>query len=312
MPSITPKAPQHADPYIIAKRAARFILFLNFILFTAKAIAGWFGHSYALFADGLNNLTDVGISFTLFLALRFASKPPDAEHAYGHGKIETEIARVVGVFVLATAGGIIVGGFQKLGDQHPTPTLWVIIVATFSILVKEYMYRFLRKIANRISSRALEADALNHRTDVAATSCVLIGSLIVKIGGAELSAIDDIVAILVGIIMAYAASRVVLSSTQDMLDIMPPDDIIRRIRNVVKTVPGVCDTEKILGRKMGMFYNIDIHIEVNPALSVYDAHAIGHQAKEFVKNSIPEIGDILVHIEPHLADTPGHGQAKIR
>ncbi len=300
MPSVTSAVSQHADPYLIAKRAARFILLLNFILFTAKAIAGWFGHSYALFADGLNNLTDVSISLTLFLALRLASKPPDAEHAYGHGKIETEIARIVGVFVLATAGGIIVGGFQNLGEQHPVPAQSVIVVAALSILVKEYMYRFLHKIAKRISSRALEADALNHRTDVAATSCVLFGSLLIRIGGEKLSAIDDVVAIFVGLIMAYAASRVVLSSTQDMLDIMPPEDIIQKVRKIVLTVPGVCDTEKILGRRMGMFYNIDMHIEVNPALAVQEAHSIGHRAKELVKSKMPEICDILVHIEPHL------------
>lgn len=300
MPSVTSAVSQHADPYLIAKRAARFILLLNFILFTAKAIAGWFGHSYALFADGLNNLTDVSISLTLFLALRLASKPPDAEHAYGHGKIETEIARIVGVFVLATAGGIIVGGFQNLGEQHPVPAQSVIVVAALSILVKEYMYRFLHKIAKRISSRALEADALNHRTDVAATSCVLFGSLLIRIGGEKLSAIDDVVAIFVGLIMAYAASRVVLSSTQDMLDTMPPEDIIQKVRKIVLTVPGVCDTEKILGRRMGMFYNIDLHIEVSPSLAVQEGHEIGHRAKELVKSKMPEIGDLLVHIEPHL------------
>ncbi len=299
-----PITSQRADPYFIAKRAARLILLLNFILFTAKAIAGWFGHSYALFADGLNNLTDVGISLTLFLALHLASKPPDAEHAYGHGKIETEIARVMGVFVLATAGGIIVGGFQKLGDPHSVPTQSVIIVAALSILVKEYMYRFLHKTAKQISSRALEADALNHRTDVAATSCVLFGSLLIKFGGEKLSTIDDIIAILVGLIMAYAASKVVLSSTRDMLDIMPPEDIIQRIRDIVRTVPGVCDTEKILGRKMGMFYNIDLHIEVSPALAVQEGHEIGHRAKELVKSKMPEIGDILVHVEPQLAEGP--------
>lgn len=296
------RASQETDSYAIAKRAAQYILLLNFLLFTAKAIAGWFGHSFALFADGLNNLTDVGISLTLFFALRLASKPPDAEHAYGHGRIETELARIVGVVVLATAGGIIVGGFHKLNDQHPKPALAVILIAVISIIVKEYMYRYLRKTARRISSRALEADAINHRSDVGATFCVLLGTLVVKLGGNNLSSVDDIAAILVGLIMAFAAGRVVLSSTKDMLDIMPPQDIIQRIREIVKSVPGVYDTEKILGRRMGMFYNIDIHIEVDPALTVHEGHAISHHAKEVVKMRMPEIGDILVHIEPHLTD----------
>ena len=294
------KNPDTSNPYVIARQASLYILILNFILFVAKAVIGWLGDSFALFADGINNLTDTGTSLALYFALRLASRPPDAKHAYGHGKIESEVARLLGVFVLATAGGIFVSAIQKIDDVDTIPSFSVIIVATISIFIKEYMYRFQAKTARKVSSRALEADAINHRTDVGATFCVLVGTLVVKIGGQQFSAVDDIAAIIVGLIMAYAAARVVMTSTQDMLDTMPPAEIIEEIRKLVLTIPGIHNTEKILGRKMGMFYNIDLHIEVDPKLEVMAAHYLGHQAAELLQEKISEVGDVLVHLEPYL------------
>ena len=288
------------DSYLIAKRAALYILFLNLILFVTKLIFGWTGHSFALLADGFNNLTDTATSLIMYFALKLAAKPADKEHAYGHGRIETEIARLLGFFVLATAGAIIIGAFQNIKNVDEQPEIAVIIVAFISMLVKEYMYRYQRKKAKEISSRALEADSINHRTDVGATACVLIGTLVVKIGGTKLSAVDDLSAIAVGIIMAFAAVRVIISSTQDLLDTMPPEDIIKKIRTVVESISGIYTAEKVLGRRMGMYYNIDVHIEVEPELAVKEAHYLSHQAKDKIKDQIPEIGDVLVHVEPYL------------
>jgi cation diffusion facilitator family transporter len=231
--------PEKNDPYKVAIMAARNVLFLNFALFVVKAITGWYGESFALIADAVNNLTDVGLSVGLYFGMKIASKPPDDIHAYGHGKVETEIGRIMGLVVLATAGGIIVAGFNRLNDVNPPPHFCVIAVAAISIGVKEYMYRYQRNLATRLSSQALAADALNHRTDVGATACVLLGTLVVLIGNSKYLFVDDLAAITVGVFMAFAAGRVVLKSTQELLDEMPPQEIIDRIKNAVLEVPGI-------------------------------------------------------------------------
>ena len=100
--------------------------------------------------------------------------------------------------------------------------------------------------------------------------------------------------------MAFAAVRVIISSTQDLLDTMPPENIIKKIRTVVESISGIYTAEKVLGRRMGMYYNIDVHIEVEPELAVKEAHYLSHQAKDKIKDQIPEIGDVLVHVEPYL------------
>lgn len=289
-----------SDSYVAAQRSAQYILAWNVLLFLAKFFVGWFGNSFALVADAFNNVMDVGMSLAMVIALRIASRPPDAQHAYGHGKVETEIARIVGLMILITAGGIIVGAIENLTSPNEIPARLVLVVAAISIVIKEHMFRFQHAMAKRLSSQALFADAINHRGDVGATSCVLLGTIIVFLGGHKWAIADEIAAILVGFIMAFAAGKVVLSTTHDMLDAMPPKDIIDRIREIVVSVPGIYDTEKILGRKMGMVYNIDIHIEVDPDLAILQAHDVGHQAAERVKEKMPEIGEILVHLEPHL------------
>ena len=290
------------DPYRTAALAARHVLVLNFILFVTKAITGWLGGSFALIADAVNNLTDVGLSLGLFFGIKLAGKPPDDNHAYGHGKIETEIGRIIGLVVLATAGGIIMAGFNRMDDMHPPPHLAVIIVAALSIGIKEYMYQYQQRLAVRLSSQALAADALNHRTDVAATSCVLLGSLAVLIGGSKYAFVDGVAAIVVGGIMAFAAGRAVISSSREMLDEMPPKELIDRIQQAVLEVPGIVATEKILGRKMGMQYAVDVHLEVSGEMSVCDAHALGHRAKNQIIAKVPKVSQVLVHIEPDSSE----------
>ena len=128
-----------------------------------------------MLADGVNNLADVGVSIALYVGLRLAQRPPDEVHAYGHGKVEIEVSRVVSIAVLATGGGIIVGALARMGDQHPVPDRLVMVVAFFAILLKLFMYCYQNRLARQLSSGALAADAMNHKMDAAATACVLVG-----------------------------------------------------------------------------------------------------------------------------------------
>lgn len=293
------------DSYTLASRAARFMILLNLSLCIVKFLAGWLGGSFALIADGVNNLADVGASAVLFLGLSFARRPADRNHAYGHGRFEQEISRIISIVVLVTGGGIVVGGAYRLSDLHDPPDYAVLVVALFGILLKLYMYRYQKRLADRLSSSALAADALNHQSDAAATVCVLVGTAAIWIGGPSWAPADDVAAILIGILMIVASGKSILEASSELLDQMPPPEIIDRIRSLAEAFPGVAGVEKIIGRKTGMHYLIDMHLEVPGRMTVSEGHSLGHQVKARLMDELPEIGDVDVHIEPGSPPSSG-------
>lgn len=291
--------------YDQATGSARLMVVLNLLLCLSKFVVGWLGDSFALLADGVNNLADVGVSIALFAGMRVAQRPPDDEHPYGHGKFEHEVSRLVSIAVLVTGGAIITGGVDNLGDLHEPPSQVVLVVAIFAIALKVYMYQHQRRLAVRLSSGALAADALNHKTDAVATACVVVGTLAIWIGGREWASADDVAAIAIGVLMIWASGHAIWDASSELLDKMPPPDVVAHIRMLAKHFPGVTGVDKIVGRKAGLLYLIDIHLEVPGQMTVTEAHQLGHQVKDWLMVEMPEIGDIIVHIEP----TPG---ARIR
>ncbi|MEW6750367.1 MAG: cation diffusion facilitator family transporter [Candidatus Latescibacterota bacterium] len=284
--------------YAAAVRAARLTLVLNLLLCVAKLAAGWTGHSFALLADGVNNLTDVGVSAALYLGMTLARRPADALHPYGHGKIEQELTRVVAMAVLVTGGGIIWEAVKRLGQQADPPGLLVSGVAAVSIVLKLVMYGYQNAMARRLRSGALAADALNHKADVAATSCVLLGTGVVQLGGPAWHPADDLAAIAVGGLMVLAAGHAIYRASSELLDEMPPPETVSHIRELAESYPGIAGVDQITGRKSGMHYLIDIHLEVPGEMSVTAAHYLGHQVKDWVMAAMPEVVDIIVHVEP--------------
>jgi len=284
--------------YHRAIQAAWLMMGLNLVLCIFKLSVGWWGGSFALLADGVNNLADVGVSVALFFGLQFAQRPPDKEHPYGHGKIEHEVSRVVSIVVLVTGGGIVVGALTRLNDLHAPPDRLVLLVAVCAIVLKVFMYRYQSKMAVELSSGALAADALNHKMDAAATGCVVVGTVAIWMGGQAWAPADDVAAILIGVLMIWASSRSIWEASSALLDEMPPSDVVRHIRLLAEHFPKVKGVEKIMGRKMGLFYLIDLHLEVPGEMPVTEAHQLGHDVKDWLMAELPEIGDIIVHIEP--------------
>lgn len=292
---------QHAHiigTYDTARRAVWLIFALNLGLCVAKLLAGWSGHSFALVADGINNLGDVGISVALLAGIWLARRPPDHNHAYGHGKFEQETSRVVALAVLVTGVFVVVEGWERLGDVHGPPEPLVLEVAGVAILVKSFMYFYQRRIAAQVGSGALAADALNHQLDIAATVCVLAGSGALWWGGPAWAPADDAAAVAVGALMCCTAAQVVYQASSELLDRMPPEDLVAQIRAIAQAHPGVVRVEELVGRKAGMHYLIDLHLEVEGQMQVRTAHALGHQVKARVMAELPQIQDIVIHLEP--------------
>jgi cation diffusion facilitator family transporter len=286
------------ESYGAAVRAARLTLALNLLLCLSKLIAGWLGGSFALVADGINNLTDVGVSAALFLGMGVAGRPADERHPYGHGKIEQELTRIVAIAVLATGGGIIWEAVRRFSWQQTVPKASVLVVAALSIGVKLFMYRYQNRMAIRLGSSALAADALNHKSDVAATSCVLAGTALVWARGPGWGLADEVATIGVGILMVVAAGHTIYQASSELLDQVPPDRIVAQIRSLAGAFPGVSGVDRVTGRKTGMHYLIDLHLEVPGGMPLDQAHFLGHRVKEAVMGAMPEIVDIIVHVEP--------------
>jgi cation diffusion facilitator family transporter len=268
------------------------------VLCVFKLFVGWWGGSFALLADGVNNLADVGVSVALFVGLRFAQRPPDDEHPYGHGKIEHEVSRVISIVVLVTGGGIVVGGLTRLSDVHSPPDRLVLVVAVCAIGLKWFMYLYQNRLATKLSSGALAADALNHKMDAAATACVVVGTVAIWVGGQAWAPADGVAAIVIGLLMIWVSARSIWEASSALLDEMPPSEVVERIRLLAADFPKVNGVEKVVGRKTGLFYLIDLHLEVPGNMSVNEAHLLGHDVKDGLMTELPEIGDIIVHIEP--------------
>ena len=299
---------QERSAYDRVTVAVQVTLALNLVLLVAKMGAGWFGNSFALLADGVNSLSDAGVSAALFVAVRMAARPPDRHHRYGHGKLEQEASRLIATAVLVTGGGIIWGAIQRLPERHPRPDPYVLVVAAGAIILKTFMYFYQNRMAIELGSSALAADALNHKADIGATSCVLVGTAAIWLGGPAWAVADDVAAIIVGVIMVLAAGHSILDTTSELLDRMPPDEFMGPIRELAASFPGVTGVDQILGRKLGVHYFIDMHLEVPPDMSVSDAHLLGHNVKNLLMAEIPEIGDITIHLEPTpRASAPGAG-----
>ena len=296
----------HSDEaYGAAVRAARLTFVLNLLLCLTKIGAGWIGGSFALIADGVNSLTDIGVSAALFLGMGWARRPADALHPYGHGKIEQELTRIVAIGVLATGGGIIWEAIKRLSHQGEPPDRMVLVVAGGAIALKTFMYFDQNRMARRLGSSALAADALNHKADIAATSCVLLGTAAVQIGGPAWAPADDVAAILVGILMVIAAGHTIYQASSELLDEMPPVEVTDNIRALAESYPGIVGVDLIAGRKSGMHYLIDLHLVVPGEMKVTEAHYLGHQVKDWIMEAMPEIIGIVVHVEPDWVSVEG-------
>ena len=289
---------QRDKAYPRAMRYAVVSAATNVALATGKLVAGWLGGSFALIADGFNSLSDLAVSGGIWLGLRIASRPADDNHPYGHGKVEQEVSRLVAVVVLVAGGAVLFAAYHRLDEVHGPPAPYVMLVAGLSIPIKLFLARYADQEASRHGSGAVRADAVNHLGDVGATFSVLLGAGIVYLMGESYSWVDDVAAGFVGAAMVWMAAWEIHSTSRELLDEMPPDEIVTRVMDLTTAFPGVSDVEKIAGRKSGLHYYLDLHLEVPGTMSVQEAHALSHRVKDWVMAAMHEIADVVIHIEP--------------
>jgi cation diffusion facilitator family transporter len=271
---------------------------VNAVLATIKLLAGIFGHSHALVADAIESFADVLSSLVVWRGVIVAAEPEDEDHPYGHGKAEPIAAAVVSTMLLGAAIWIVVGAFRAISEPHLPPAPFTLIVLVVVILVKEGLFRFALHEAISVESTAVKTDAWHHRSDAITSFAAAIGIIIALAGGQGFEAADDWAAIVAACVIAWNGWRLLRPAMNELMDRSPNREVIDQIRKVAEAAPGVGRVEKCLVRKMGYHYFVDMHVEVDPQMTVLRSHEIAHDVKDKVRAQVPRVRDVLVHIEP--------------
>lgn len=282
-----------------AIRTIYFSIIGNTSLALIKGFAGFFGNSYALIADAIESTTDIFSSLLVLFGLKYAKRPADKNHPYGHGKIEPLITFIVVAFLVTSAIIIAYESIQHIQTPHKTPKSWTLIVLGCIILWKEISFQVVIRKSKETNSSSLKADAWHHRSDAITSVMAFIGISIAIIFGEGYETADDWAALLASAFILYNSYLIFRPALGEIMDEHFYDALIIEIREKSIGVQGVLGTEKCFVRKAGMFYHVDLHAIVNGKISVKEGHNIAHKLKDYLKNEIPNLGHVLIHIEPN-------------
>lgn len=282
-----------------AIRTTYFSIVGNTCLAIVKGLAGFFGNSYALIADAIESTTDILSSCLVLFGLKYANRPADKNHPYGHGRAEPLVTFLVVGFLITSATIIAYESIKNIGAPHELPKVWTLFVLAPLILWKEISFRLVMKKANETNSSSLKADAWHHRSDAITSVAAIIGVSIALFGGKGYEAADDWAALLASGFILYNSYKIFRPALSEIMDEHLYDDLVAEIRKVALTVDGVVDTEKCFIRKAGMKFHIDLHATVDANITVKHGHDIAHALKDTLREKIPQLGHVLIHIEPN-------------
>ena len=281
-----------------AIRTTYFSIIGNTALALIKGLAGVFGNSYALIADSIESTTDIFASFLVLLGFKYAKRPADENHPYGHGKIEPLITFLVVAFLVTSATIIAYESIQNIQTPHKVPKSWTLIVLGCIIVWKEISFRIVLKKSKETNSSSLKADAWHHRSDAITSIMAFIGISIALIFGKGYETADDWAALFASAFILYNSYLIFRPALGEIMDEHLYDDLLEEIREESIKVKGVVGTEKCFIRKAGMKYHVDLHAIVDGEISVKKGHDIAHNLKDYLRNKIPNLGHVLIHIEP--------------
>ena len=280
------------------QRVAAAGMLVSGALAVIKVLAGMAGHSTAVVADGMESAADVIASGFVLFGLTLAAKPADADHPYGHGRFEILTGLLIGL-VLVGGGGLI--SYTSLGQLgHPRPPLAAFVVwpLALSLIAKTCLATVKFRYGRRLNSAALIADAWNDAMDTVSAIAALIAVGLALSDPARFTDADRYGDFVVGLIVVAAGLRVSRGTALQLMDTMPDDRLIDQIRAAATAVPGVRGVEKCFARKTGMKYHVDLHLEVDPEMTVRQSHQLAHDVKLRIMEKLDWVADVLVHVEP--------------
>lgn len=271
---------------------------INLVLALIKISTGVIGNSYALIADGIESTSDIFSSLIVLSGLQISSKPADQSHPYGHGKAESLAALAVAIFLIGAGILIAIQAIREILSPQQAPAWYTLPILAVIIVIKEGLYRRMYSVGTDLDSSSLRSDAWHHRSDAITSLAAFVGISIALIGGPGYESADDWAALLAVVIIFANGIRLLRPALDEMMDASVSDDIELQVISIASSVDGVVAIEKSRIRKSGLGYLMDLHVEVDSAISVKDGHAIGHTVNDrLMKSSIP-ITDVVIHIEP--------------
>jgi cation diffusion facilitator family transporter len=289
----------HADDVAqTGRRVALASIASSALLATLNIVVGIITQSVSVFAIGVEFAGDVLASTLVLIGMLVAVKPADENHPYGHGRIETLAAFLVGTILAAGGVAICWNSLRAIGDAQPTPSAAAIAVLTVAIVLRSVMSAVKFRIGRRIQSASLLADGWNDTADILAAAAALTAVALAMYDRNRFQSADHYGGFVVGIIVILTGLRVLRDASLDLMDTMPGGGMIERVRTVALAVPGVLGVDKSYARKTGFRYHVDLHIEVDPNLTVAASHVIAGQVRSSVREQLVWIADVLVHVEP--------------
>lgn len=283
----------------MGRRVALASLLLSAVLATMKIWVGLVAGSTAVVSDGFESAGDVFASGFVLVGLTLAEKPPDEEHPYGHGRFELLSGLLVGILLAATGALIAYHALEHVWTEQKPPRAFAVWPMAVSIVVKSVTWWFKRIYGQRIGSDSLVADSWNDAMDILSAMVALVALILTLAEPARFAAADAIGGFFVGLIVIGLGLHVVRDTTLHLVDTMPPPDLLKQIRTVALGVSGAQDVEKCFARKTGLKYHVDLHLEVDPEMTVRDSHEVASAVRARIRQKLDWVADVLVHVEPH-------------
>lgn len=288
---------QRNERFDSADRIIKVGFWVNAVLMVFKLSAGHWGHSAAVFADGIESACDFVAIFSTMIALRMGRLPFDEKHPYGHGRAESLSALMVSVVIIATGGWILVDSIHSIINrdfQHPG---WIAVLAALvTILIKEWLYRFTHKTASELESPSLLAVAEDHRKDAITSIATLVGVVGAFFG---VGIMDPLAAGLTAFFILHIGYKTCRGAAHDLMDGNVPESYIEGVTKLAEKVDGVEHVHAIRARRSGQYVIIDLKLEMDPDMTVKESHDICRQVKHLIFERFPNVGDIMIHINPH-------------
>ena len=270
---------------------------IDFLLGVLKILFGWLASSQALIADGVHSFSDLVTDFIVLYAAKHGSREADEDHPYGHGRIETLATAGLGLALMIVAIGTGWDAISRLFEPERLfkPGIWALVIALLSVVSKEWIYHYTMRVAKRVRSPMLEANAWHSRTDAISSIVVVIG-----VGGTMLGLdyLDAIAAVGVALMVAKIGWDLGWDSLHEVADRALEQERVEKIRTAIMAVDGVRHLHLLRSRKVGHEALVDVHVQVDPWLSVSEGHMIAIAVEEAAKSSLDEVTDVTVHIDP--------------
>lgn len=285
-------------------------IFVNGGLGAAKLAAGLLGHSYALVADAAESFADVMGSFVTLYGLKLAAEPADQTHPAGHGRAET-LASAITALVLTGVGVIIFWhALLSLSEPREAPNPLTLLVLLPVIAVKERMFHWMRSRGKEIGSLAVVADAWHQRSDAVTSVAALTGIIVAWIGGPDWSHADSWAAMLASLWLVGTGLWLLGPALHELMEGSVDPALLQFIRETSQSCEGIRGIDKVWVRKLGMRLMVDMHVVVDPHISVQEGHRLAHEVKAKLQRELPQVRDVMVHVEPYEEGrTEGKGGA---